>query len=36
VVATGDGYRLELDGTALTCSGIEETAAAVAAAREEL
>ncbi|WP_329080427.1 precorrin-3B synthase [Streptosporangium sp. NBC_01469] len=36
VVATGDGYRLELDGTGLTCSGIEETAAAVAAARGEL
>ncbi|MFF3438646.1 precorrin-3B synthase [Streptosporangium sp. NPDC002721] len=36
VVATGDGYRLELDGTGLTCSGIEETAAALAAARGEL
>ncbi|MEU8203767.1 precorrin-3B synthase [Streptosporangium sp. NPDC049046] len=36
VIATGDGYRLELDGTALTCSGIEETAAAVAAARGEM
>ncbi|MEU4832550.1 precorrin-3B synthase [Streptosporangium sp. NPDC023615] len=36
VVATGDGYRLELDGTGLTCSGIEETAAAVTAARGEL
>ncbi|MEV0753473.1 precorrin-3B synthase [Streptosporangium sp. NPDC050280] len=36
MIATGDGYRLELDGTALTCSGIEETAAAVAAARGEL
>ncbi|MGS2642248.1 precorrin-3B synthase [Streptosporangium sp. LJ11] len=36
VVATGDGYRLELDGTDLTCSGIEETAAALAAARGEL
>ncbi|MFI6512535.1 precorrin-3B synthase [Streptosporangium sp. NPDC050855] len=36
VVATGHGYRLELDGTGLTCSGIEETAAAVTAARGEL
>ncbi|MEU4541068.1 precorrin-3B synthase [Streptosporangium sp. NPDC023825] len=36
VVATGDGYRLELDGTELTCSGIEDTAAALAAARGEL
>ncbi|MGC5014474.1 precorrin-3B synthase [Streptosporangium sp. DT93] len=36
VVATGHGYHLELDGTGLTCSGIEETAAAVTAARGEL
>ncbi|GAA3408746.1 precorrin-3B synthase [Streptosporangium vulgare] len=36
VVATGDGYRLELDGTGLTCSGIEETAAALVAARGEM
>ncbi|MBB2914452.1 precorrin-3B synthase [Streptosporangium becharense] len=36
VVATGDGYRVELDGTGLTCAGIEETAAALAAARGDL
>ncbi|GAA2875057.1 nitrite/sulfite reductase [Streptosporangium fragile] len=36
VVATGDGYRVELDGTGRACAGIEETAAAVAAARGDL
>jgi precorrin-3B synthase len=35
VVATGDGYRVELDGDSRTCDGLSETAAAVAAAREE-
>jgi precorrin-3B synthase len=36
VVATGDGYRLDLDGRSLTCADIEETAAAMTAARGEL
>ncbi|MER5323918.1 precorrin-3B synthase [Streptosporangium roseum] len=35
VVATGDGYRVDLDGQSLTCADIEETTAAVAAARGE-
>jgi len=30
VVATGQGYRVELDGDSRTCSGIDEVAAAVA------
>ncbi|MFD1495286.1 precorrin-3B synthase [Streptosporangium lutulentum] len=36
VVATGDGYRLDLDGRSLACADIEETAAAMTAARGEL
>ncbi|MEV6867098.1 precorrin-3B synthase [Streptosporangium subroseum] len=36
VVATGDGYRLDLDGRSLTCADIEETAAAMTAARGEM
>ncbi|GIH93300.1 precorrin-3B synthase [Planobispora siamensis] len=35
VVATGDGYRVDLDGRSLTCADIEQTAAAVAAGRGE-
>nr|WP_221474156.1 precorrin-3B synthase [Planomonospora venezuelensis] len=35
VVATGDGYRVELDGRSLTCTDIGRTAAAVAALRGE-
>ncbi|MBG0833152.1 precorrin-3B synthase [Planomonospora sp. ID67723] len=34
-VATGDGYRVELGGQSLACADIEQTAAAVAAARGE-
>jgi precorrin-3B synthase len=36
VIATGDGYRLDLDGRSLTCADIEETAAAMTAARGEM
>ncbi|WP_433236627.1 precorrin-3B synthase [Streptosporangium sp. CA-135522] len=35
VVATGAGYRLDLDGRSLTCADIEQTTAALAAVRGE-
>ncbi|GAA3508081.1 precorrin-3B synthase [Streptosporangium album] len=35
VVATGDGYRVDLDGRSLACADIEETTAVVTAARGE-